>query len=185
MVGQDAAEQVHSLVLWKRGLLADHRCRQPEAPGELVGHAPLQEGSGGLAVVLVVLDVPGIDVGLAAGGQGDVVLGEPLEEGRGVLDLVAGMAATGRGDRLLFGAGAKPRQNFPAGEAADELDVFRVGNLSEVADQPPLERADLLVDDGKHAAGHQELPQVSGCPPGLEGVECLVGQFYLPDAEAP
>jgi len=38
--------------------------------------------------MLVVLDVPGVDVVLAAGGQIEAVLGEPSKEGRGVLDLV-------------------------------------------------------------------------------------------------
>jgi len=98
--------------------------------------------------VLVVLDVPGVDVGLTAGGQGEAVLGEPSQEGRGVLDLVAGMAATSRGDGLRLRAGAKSGQNFPGREAADELGVVRVGDGGEVPDQPPLERTDLLVDGG-------------------------------------
>jgi len=94
-------------------------------------------------------------------------------------------AAPGWGDRLLLRAAAKARQDFPGGEAAHELDVVWVGDVGEVADQPSLERADLLVDGGQHAAGHQQVPQVSGCSPGLEGVEGLVGQCYLPTAEAP
>ena len=36
--------------------------------------------------MLVVLDVPGVDVSLTAGGQGEAVLGEPSQEGRGVLE---------------------------------------------------------------------------------------------------
>src|SRR5674476_723032 len=83
------------------------------------------------------------------------------------------MAVAGRSDRLSLRAGAEPRQDFPSGEAADELGMVRVGDVSEMADQPPLERADLLVDGGEHAAGHQEFPQVAGRPPELEGVECL------------
>jgi len=38
---------------------------------------------------------------------------------------------------------------------------------------------------GEHAAGHQEVAQVGGGPPGLEVVERLVGQLYLSPAEAP
>jgi len=135
--------------------------------------------------VLVVLDVPDVDVGIAAGGQDEAVLGEPSKEARGVLDLIAGRAATGRGDRLLLRAGAQVRQDFPCGEAAHELGVVRVGDVSEVAEQPPLELADPLVDGRQHTAGHQQLPQVSGCPPGLQVVKGLVGQCYLPAAEAP
>src|SRR5450756_2309500 len=88
------------------------------------------------------LDVPGVDVGLSAGGQDEAALGEPSKEGRGVLDLLAGMAATGWGDRFLLSAGAQVRQDFPGGEAAHELDVVRVGDVGEVADQPSFERAD-------------------------------------------
>ena len=128
VAGQDAAEQVQSLVLRERCRLADHRGGQPEAPGELAGCAPQQEGPEGVAAVLVVLGVPGVDVGLAAGRQGEAAVGEPLQEGGGVLDLVAGVAAAGRGDRLLLRAGAEPGQDFPGGEAADELGMAGVGD---------------------------------------------------------
>ena len=117
VAGQEAAEQVHAFGLRERCRLADHRPGQSETPGELVGHAPLQERPEGVAAMLVVLDVPGVDVVLAAGGQIEAVLGEPSKEGRGVLDLVAGMAATSWGDRLLLRADAKARQDFPGGEA--------------------------------------------------------------------
>jgi len=176
VVGQEAAEQLYPLVLRERFRLAEPRRRQSKAPGDLAGDAPQQEGPDGVAAVFAVFDMPGVDVGLAAGGQGEAVLGEPLKEGRGGLDQVAGMAAAGRSDRLSLRAGAEPRQDFPSGEAADELGMVRVSDVSEMADQPPLERADLLVDGGEHTAGHQEFPQVAGRPPELEGVECLVGQ---------
>jgi len=65
--GEEAAEQVFALVLRKRCRLADHRGGQSETRGEFVGHAPQQEGPEGAAAVLVVLDVPGVDVGLTAG----------------------------------------------------------------------------------------------------------------------
>jgi len=117
VAGQEAAEQVHAFGLRERCRLADHRPGQSETPGELVGHAPLQERPEGVAAMLVVLDVPGVDVVLAAGGQIEAVLGEPSKEGRGVLDLVAGMAATSWGDRLLLRADAKARQDFPGSEA--------------------------------------------------------------------
>ena len=86
VAGQEAAEQVHAFGLRERCRLADHRPGQSETPGELVGHAPLQERPEGVAAMLVVLDVPGVDVVLAAGGQIEAVLGEPSKEGRGVLD---------------------------------------------------------------------------------------------------
>ena len=60
-----------------------------------------------------------------------------------------------------------------------------VGDGGEVDAQPPLERAELLVDGGEHAADHQEVAQVGGGPPGLKAVECLMGQLYLSPAEAP
>jgi hypothetical protein len=85
------------------------------------------------------------------------------------------MAAAGRGDRLLFRAGAETGQDFPGGEAADELGMAVIGDAGEVSGKPPFERADLFVYDGEHTAGHQELPQVGGGPPGLEAMECLMG----------
>jgi hypothetical protein len=133
MAGQEAAELAHPLVVREWCRLADHRGGQPEAPGEPAGHAPLQEGPDGVAAVLVVLGVPGVDVGLAAGGQGEAMPGKPSEERGGVFDLVAGVAAAGRSDRFFLCAGAEPRQDFPGGEAADELSVVGVGNAGEVA----------------------------------------------------
>jgi hypothetical protein len=38
----------------------------------------------------------------------------------------------------------------------------RVGDLGQMTGQPALERADVLVDGGQDAAGHQEFFQVSG-----------------------
>ena len=66
--GEEVAEQVQSLALLKRCRLPDHRGGQPEALGEVAGGAPQQEGPQGAAAVLVVFGVPGVDVGLAAGG---------------------------------------------------------------------------------------------------------------------
>ena len=43
--------------------------------------------------MLIVLGVPGVDVGLAAAGQGEPARREPLEEGGGALDLVTGVTA--------------------------------------------------------------------------------------------
>jgi hypothetical protein len=42
--------------------------------------------------VLIALGVPGVDVGLPAGFQGALMLGEPGEEQCGLLDLLAGEA---------------------------------------------------------------------------------------------
>jgi hypothetical protein len=43
------------------------------------------------------------------------------------------MAAASRSDRFFLCSGAEPRQDFPGGEAADELSVVGVGNAGEVA----------------------------------------------------
>jgi hypothetical protein len=133
--------------------------------------------------VFVVLGVPDVDVGLPAGGQGQVACGEPPEEGRGRHDSVAGMTAAARGDRFPLGLGTQVRQDVPGGEASHDLDVVGVADVGEMAGQPPFERADLLVDRGQHPAGHQQFAQVGGCSPGLQGVERVVGQLDLPAAE--
>ena len=86
VAGQDTAELAHSLVVGERCRVADHRGGQPEAPGDPAGHAPLEKGPDGEAGVLVVLGVPGVDVGLAAVGQGQAAPGKPPEEGGGALE---------------------------------------------------------------------------------------------------
>ncbi|MGH3847359.1 MAG: hypothetical protein ACRDS0_38955 [Pseudonocardiaceae bacterium] len=52
-----------------------------------------------------------------------------------------------------------------------------------MGDEPAFERADLFVDARQDAAGHEQLTQVRGGPPGLQGVKCLVGPRDLPSAE--
>jgi hypothetical protein len=46
--------------------------------------------------VLGVFGMPGIDVGLVAGAQAALPLREPVEEQRGLFDLVVGELAAGR-----------------------------------------------------------------------------------------
>jgi hypothetical protein len=65
-------------------------------------------------------------------------LGEPSQEGSRVLDLVPGVAAGGRGDRLFLRAGAEPWEDFRGREAAHELGVIGVGDAGEVSDEPSL-----------------------------------------------
>ena len=98
-------------------------------------------------------------------------------------DLLAGELSAGRGDRLALGAGAKSGQDFPGGEALDELAVVGVVDRVEVGDKPPLEQADLLVDAGQDAAAHEQLAQVRGGLPGPQGVERLVGQRDVASTE--
>lgn len=111
-----------SLVVGKHCRGAGRGGGQLEATGEPVDHAP-PEKSPGYLDVLGVLDVPRIDVGLAAGGQGEASPGQPPEEDGGLPDLLGGEASARRGDRLPFGAGAEPREDFSGGELADDLGV--------------------------------------------------------------
>ncbi|MGI5451325.1 hypothetical protein ACQEVM_37325 [Streptomyces sp. CA-243310] len=132
-----------------------------------------------------VLDVPEVDVALAAGAQVQAMLGEPLEEGCGVLDLVACVLAAGGGERAGVRVPAELGQDLPGGEAAHDLGMLGVADRGEVAHEPPLEEADLLVDCRQDPAGHKQFAQVGGGPPGLQGVERLVCQLDLPSAELP
>jgi hypothetical protein len=66
--------------------------------------------------------------------------------------------------------GPESGQDFPGSEALDELAVVGVGDGVEVGDEPAFERADLLVGAWQDAAGHEELAQVCGGPPGLQSV---------------
>jgi hypothetical protein len=53
----------------------------------------------------------------------------------------------------------------------------------EVSGEPLLEHADLLVDGGQQAAGHEQIAQVGGGSPGLELVECLMREGDLAAAQ--
>jgi hypothetical protein len=77
---------------------------------------------------------------------------------------------------LFAGAGTESGQDVPGGEALDELGSVGVGDRVEMGDEPALEQADLLVDAWQDLAGHEQLTQVRGGPPGLQGVKRLVGQ---------
>jgi hypothetical protein len=54
-----------------------------------------------------------------------------------VLDLVVGVAADGRPERLLLCLGAEPGQDVPYGEPADDVGVPLVGDALEVRGEPP------------------------------------------------
>jgi hypothetical protein len=77
---------------------------------------------------------------------------------------------------LFAAAGTESGQDVPGGEALDELGSVGVGDRVEMGDEPALEQADLLVDAWQDLAGHEQLTQVRGGPPGLQGVKRLVGQ---------
>lgn len=135
--------------------------------------------------MLTVLDVPGVDMALTAGGEGKFLGCKPFQKLCCLFGLVVCVTAAGWGDRLWFGFGPQLGQQMPGGEAADDLRVVRIGNGGGVADQPALERADLFVDGGENTAGHEQLPQMRGAAPRFEGVECLVGQLDSSLAEFP
>lgn len=123
VAGQDAAEVLYPLVVGHRCRVARDRLGQPEPSCHLAGYAPLEEGPDGIAVVLAALGVPGVDVCLAAPGQGKSPRGEPLEEFGGAQDLADGVASRTRAERLLLCPRAEPGQDFPGGETADDLGV--------------------------------------------------------------
>lgn len=135
--------------------------------------------------VLGVFGVPGIDVGLVAGAQAALPLGEPVEESRGLFNLVVGELAAGGADRLVLGAGSKSWQDLPGGEPLNDLGVVAVGECSDMGDEPAFEQADLLIEAGQDLAGHQQLTQVCGGSPRLQRVKRLVGQLDVSSAEPP
>jgi hypothetical protein len=135
--------------------------------------------------VFAVLGVPGVDVDLAAGRQGAVLLAEAAEEAGGVFDLLGGEAADAWRDVAPVRSGPEPGKDVPGREEPDRRGVAGVGDAGQVPGKPALEGADVLVGRWQDAAGHQELFQVSCCPPGLELVERVVGQRDLPEAELP
>jgi hypothetical protein len=61
-------------------------------------------------------------------------------------------------------AGQPPEKGGGALEPADDLGVALVGDALKVGGQPPLEPADLPVDGGENAAGHQEVAKVGSRP---------------------
>ncbi|WP_433425575.1 hypothetical protein ACQP1V_21200 [Microtetraspora malaysiensis] len=148
VIGEESAKEAQALVLGERGCPPGLRGWQPEASGEFGALAPQQEGPDGVPVVLVVLDMPAVDVGLAACGEGQVLIAEPDQEGRRVLDLARGVLLATGCEGSAVGAGPEFRQDAPGREPADDLGVFRLGDDGKVTDEPALEEADLLVDTG-------------------------------------
>jgi hypothetical protein len=144
-----------------------------------------QEPAQAVTHVLGVFGVPCVDVGLVAGSHAALALCEPVEEHRGLGDLLAGEFSAGWGDRLVLGAGSKFGQDFPGGKPVDELGVSGVGDGVEVGDEPAFEQADLLVDARQDVTSHEQLTQMRGGPPGLQGVKRLVGQRDLSPTELP
>ncbi|GGM62448.1 hypothetical protein GCM10011608_54510 [Micromonospora sonchi] len=57
---------------------------------------------------------------------------EPAEQGGGLEDLFACVAAPGRADRPGLGAGAEPGHDVPGGETAQQVGVVRVADVGEV-----------------------------------------------------
>ncbi|MBY6307665.1 hypothetical protein [Streptomyces clavuligerus] len=99
-----SAEYVQAFVFAECGPSGDsHRGYGERALAVAALYGPVEEGPQAVAVVLAVLGPPGVDVGLAAGGEGGVPLAEPGEEGGRVLDLLGGEAADAGGDVGVFG----------------------------------------------------------------------------------
>src|SRR4051794_38547662 len=86
--GPRSAECVQAFVLAQDGSPGDlHRGDGEGAWASAALHGPVEEGSQAGAAVFGVLGEPGVDVELAAGGEGAVPGAKPLQEGRRVLDL--------------------------------------------------------------------------------------------------
>ncbi|MEY2230132.1 hypothetical protein [Streptomyces sp. BF23-30] len=183
-VGEKAPDQFQSLGLRHWSGPADLNRRKPERPSELAGRAPEQEGSHGVAGVFVLLSVPGIDAGLAAGAEGVIAIGEPGQEGCGLFDPVRGMSTSCWRDRLLLSVRPQMWEHFPGSEPADDLGIVWVGDADEMTNEPPFERADLFVDDGQGTAGHQEFPQMGGGSPRFKCVEGFVSQLDVASTES-
>jgi hypothetical protein len=112
--------------------------------------------------VFAVLGPPCVDVGLAAGCEGGVPLAEPVEEGGRVLHLLGREAADAGCDVALLGACPQPGQDAPGREEPDRFNVRRVLDAGQMAMEPALERAEVLVHRGQDPACHQEFFEVSG-----------------------
>ncbi|MGI8313157.1 hypothetical protein [Saccharopolyspora hattusasensis] len=123
--------------------------------------------------------MPGVDIGLPAITETRFAGGEPGEKRGGVPNLLPSERASGRGDGFALGAGPQPGQDVPGGEPADDLRVIGIGNGCKVVGEPLFKQAGLLVDDGQQTAGHEQIPQMSSSPPGLELVECLMRECDL------
>ncbi|MEU3529157.1 hypothetical protein AB0E62_35790 [Streptomyces sp. NPDC038707] len=78
-----------------------------------------------------------------------------------MFDLISGEAADARCDVALFGAGPQSGQDAPGREEPDRFDVLGVLDVGQMAVEPALEGADVLVDRGQDPACHQEFFEVS------------------------
>jgi hypothetical protein len=87
-----------------------------------------------------------VKVGLGALREGDPVLGEGAEEGRGHAELFPGELVPVVPDGLGRGDRAKPAERVPGGVALQDLAVLRVGDLLKPDGQPLLEEEQEPVD---------------------------------------
>lgn len=145
-------------------------------------HGPGQEGSQGLLLVVAVTGVPGVDVGLGDLGRVVTACLEPGQELLGVDELLASEPPSGRGEGPGPCFGAQPRELVPDAELAQEPSVRIAVELEfgEALVEPGLDVQQLLVDSGKHAAGHEQVAQVGDGPPVRQWVQRLVGQRAAP-----
>lgn len=69
---------------------------------------------------------------------------------------------TERPVRIGVGSCPEPGMDAPGREEPDRFRVFGIGNIAQMAGQPALERADVLVDGGQDLACHRKFLQLNG-----------------------
>src|SRR5439155_25419788 len=115
-----------------------------------------------------------VQVGLGRGGQGALVVVEPVEEVQRDEDAgacVPGGAGDGAG---LAAPGAGPAQDLPVSERPDQRGVVG-GSVLELVFQPGGDAVEVIVALRQHACGDEQVAQVAFGLPGGQGVEQLVG----------
>src|SRR6266516_1297082 len=151
--------------------------------GQLVLAGPADEVPRVGAVAGLRGDQPCLQVALPGGGQGEVVCGEPVEQGDGGFD-----DPLGGHDLVVGGVPAaqpcsQPTDHVPDGVAVQLLLLARAGALGDDPGDPAFQPAHLLIACREGSDGDQDAAQVLGWLALRELVEGAVAQL-LPGQSA-
>ncbi|MFE2597335.1 hypothetical protein ACFXCZ_12635 [Streptomyces sp. NPDC059396] len=134
--------------------------REAEIAGGLLGQGPAHEVACLPAVAGVVAGHPAFKVGLAAGGQGEVMFFEPVQEVNCRPQMLAGDRELVVRDVLAAAASAEPAQEMPCCVPVQDFPSFgrRVGG-DEVL-HVPFETDHLLISLGQDSGGDEDAADV-------------------------
>lgn len=158
---------------------------EAEVAGDLPCQCPADEVSSLLPMAGVVAGQPLFEVGLAAGGDGQAVLGEPVQEDDGRPEVLTYDDELFVGDVFTAAAVAKTSHQVPGRVSVQDLAAFggRVGG-DEIAHHA-FESDHVLVPRGQGAGGHEDAADVLDDLAVRKVVQGLVCQWSAAGSQFP